>query len=425
LAKSDWDYDYGGDGDKPTTSGAWMSDAAAAIAAYFGSGIVGLAMALGPIFCIALDLFLGPQFIDAWTTANGTPLTGIAWVVPYFISIAMSGLQYALFDRLALVIQGEGRSRKAVILIIVVGVIAIADTLIDVAGMTAWRAADAEAANIVPSNADEWWWIQAFVVGSLCLFHEPMLKTLLSRFKDKMADKTYRGAALVQGGVMAGAWILNITKAAALLAGGASMFLLDIVLMPQMTGGGEWLMWVASIGLTALIFGLWEFSDNVGIRGMPILGRIMIVGAWLVAAGDTALDVAGYTTGIFGDGTKILWAPESPTWVWALGALIVGAICFAGERMLKEMVWRPWKGSEGGSGSDWDSGSSGSGKKRPKKDTGRSDWDSGDWDSGSRGRDKGGSDWDSGAGDWDRDGDSEDKSKGKDKDSGGGTADWV
>jgi hypothetical protein len=406
LAKSDYDFDWddsGGYGDdEPKLSGEWFSNGAAIFWAYLQSLILAGAMTVVPAACILLDLFMGPQFIASWKATNGAPLTGLAWTVPYIVSFAMTGLQYTLFDRLRLVLHGQRATRKAVIMIVAVGTLAIADSILDVGGWTSTWWGDSAATNIIPPGAGWQWWVQAIVIFVLCMFHEPMMASLLARYEGHEADKAYRGAALVGGGLKVGQWILSISKGGGILVGGACMFILDLILTPQIattTSGKIW-MWIVSFITTALLWMLWEQVENVGWKRAKPLDRVYLGLAGILAVGDTVLDLMGFTTAVYGNGTSMILVPEHPTFIWALGAFIIVVLCIAGELMFKEMVWRPRKGGRGKSNSGW--GSS-------------------DWDSGTKSRDHSDSDWDSsdwGSGDWDSGGK-------KDKGSGGNTPDWV
>ena len=407
-----YDFDYGSDDEEPTTPGAVLAETAAALGAWVGGLIVGLALAVGPVACIALDLLLGPQFIDSWTTTNGTPLNGLASPVPLAVSVAMTGLQYALFDRIKLALAGQGATRKAIAFMVLAGVIALADTAIDWGGVTSWFYSDAEAANIWPSEPRGEWGITSILVCGLCLFHEPVMQSLLARFKGKLADDSFRGAALIKGGLRAGSWSLNIVKAGALMTGAAAMFILDLILTPQMGTGGimTFTMWAWSIACTAILYMVWQHYETVGVKRLKPIDRVYVGIGWGLAVIDTLADVVGFTTAIYGNGTEIVWIPERPTWVWGLGAVIIAAICFSGERMLREMLWRPRKGRDGDAGSDaWSTPkSSKKSKSKPKSDD--------DW----------GSDWDSGWGDDDAGSKKKDKKDKKDKDDDWGSGgDWI
>jgi hypothetical protein len=360
--------------------------------------------------CITLDVFLGPLFFDSWTNANGNPMTGIASPVPLIVSVAMTGLQYALFDRLAVALDQKGVGGKTSAMIVVVAILVVADTIVDVGGYTAWRFSDAEAANIVPPNWDWQWLVGAIGVALLCAAHEAMMQSLLARFKGSQADKSYRGAALIKGGVRAGGLTLNLAKSVGLVSGAVSLFVIDLILLPQMgtSGSSTFWMWVGSFGFTGIQVMLWQRIETVGKRRSKKrshkLDRVYIGLAWSVAVFDTFGDVIGFTTAVYGDGTAVVVVPEQPTWVWGLGVVIVAALCFAGERLFREMLWRPGKEDDDAASSSW----------FPSKAKAKSKSDGDGW----------GSDWDAGWGDDDAGAKKKDK-KSKDEDDWGSGGDWI
>ena len=391
---------------KPKVSGQKGHDIVVWAMAWLGAGLSGGVLMVAPLALIALDISTGPQFIDSYTTANGIPLGGLSWVVPVAFSLATTGLQYSLFDRLEYGIKNVPRTSQ--LLLVVAFVVLIGDTVMDLGGITGWNYPDEVAANVIPSDPSLVWWLQAPPLAALCMLHEPMLRGLLSRFEENMADKRFAGHKLVQGGVKAGGWILNGAKSVALPVGFVSMIFLDLILTPQLgtSSATTWIMWITSFGLTALQILLWEHWFTTGVKRLSGKDKGMVAGAWVIAVFDTGLDVVGYTTAIYGNGTEIVVVPDEPTALWLLGAVVTGIVCFAGERMLKEMLWRPgqkgadssgsgstggWGSSSSGSGGwgsgstgGWGSGSTGTGTGT----TGTGGWGSGSWGSGSTGESK-------------------------------------
>lgn len=327
----------------PRTVGHGMSINGARIFGVVMSLFVGAIILVAPIGMIGLDVMTGPAFMEDYASVNGLHLGGLSLLVPYAFSFATTGLQYTLFDRLDYGLRGTPPMTKA--LIIVAGVVAIGDTVMDVGGMFAWKYPEAEAANIIPHNPDPVYATMTLIFGVLCLVHEPLMQRLLARDPGNLANARFPGAKIIAGCVSMAGYITNIVKVAGMWVGGVSMIVMDVILTPQLgTGGASTFgMWVLSLVMTAVQYMLWEHNDLVLFRDLRKHDRAYLAVGWALAALDTGLDVVGFTTAVYGHGSVVL-VPEQPTVIWLLGDVIVAAICFAGERMLREMTWRPKDG---------------------------------------------------------------------------------
>lgn len=159
------------------------------------------------LLMMAGDIWLGTRFVVSFAVANQGSLSGLPeWLVifildwlPWLLSGTISGIQYLVVhaQRKGLVMKTAGPSVKR--LLRAAWIIAILDTLMDMAGFMAWWYDDPKVGHWLvhlPLNFVSLGF--ALVVGFACFFHEPLVsKWVPAQLADlkaaKAANKTIPG----------------------------------------------------------------------------------------------------------------------------------------------------------------------------------------------------------------------------------------
>jgi hypothetical protein len=329
-----------------------------------------LTMYIGfPLAAIGTDLYLSGAFMDGYSAQYGAH-GAVTTVLPYIFTLATTGLQVAINDRTKAGFRNSTMFGKCAI-VAGWGLIAL-DTLTDLGGWTAVYSGDVNVgANILPPGwtHDYYWMSTALLVVLICGAQEKILPLLLGRWSLLQGSDDTPGASLVRIGEAAGgflySWITNLLKPVGLLA----VVALDIVIAPSFIGRGvpTWMAWAISILTTALGWLLWDHAQRVALVRMPdgVLGvkklstgaKITMAVAWTFAVGDVILDVAGYTSLVYGDRPGSFLLPPVISWTWIITVTILAFACFAGDVLIKEVL--KWPGRADGSSSSTPSPSSG------------------------------------------------------------------
>ena len=324
--------------------------------------LVRLTLYIGfPLVAIGADLYLSGAFMDGYSAQYGS-LGLVTTVLPWIFTLATTGQQAAINDRTKAGFRNSTIVGKCVI-VVGWGLIGL-DTLTDLGGWTAMYSNDVNVgANILPQGwtHDYYWMSVAFLVVLICGGQEKILPLLFGRWDLLRGSDEAPGAKLVRIGEVAGgylySWITNLLKPVGLI----SVLALDVVLMPGFLEHGmpTWLAWAVSIFSTALGWLLWNHALRVafvrmsdgtlGVTKLSTGAKITMAVAWLYAVADVVLDIAGYTSLVYGDRPGSFLLPPVISWNWIITVTIVGVACFAGDVLVQEVLTRP--ATPGGSSS--------------------------------------------------------------------------
>jgi hypothetical protein len=319
-----------------------------------------------PLVVISADLYLSGAFMNNYSVQYGEN-GAITAILPYVFTLGTSGLQAAINARTRAGFNNSSLFGKGAI---VVGwFMIVLDTLTDIGGWTALYTGDVNiGANILPPDwqHDYMWMAITFLVILVCGGQEKLLPLLFGRFEVLRGDDDAPGAGLVRIGEACGGFLYSWISAILMPIGLVSVLVLDVVLAPSFLGQatGTPVAWVISGMTTAIGWLLWEQAQKVTFARMPdgSLGlsrlttgaKITMVVAWVFALVDVVIDVAGYTTLVYGE-REGSFLPPVVSATWIITATIVGVSCFAGDVLVKELLNRPGKSkSKGGSTTDAD-----------------------------------------------------------------------
>lgn len=341
--------------EQPKVAGEGTGKFVVALMGYLFSTLRCLTYILFPLAAIGADLYLSGAFMNGYSAQYGAHGV-ITSLLPWIFTLATTGLQGAINDRTKAGFRNSSAFGKCAI-VVGWGLIVL-DTLTDLGGWTAVYSGDVNVgANILPPGwtHDYYWMSVAFLVVLICGGQEKILPLLFGRWEALRGSDDTPGASLVRMGEAAGgylySWITNMLKPIGLV----SVLLLDVVLAPSFLGQatGTPMAWIISIFSTAFGWLLWDHAERVAFRRMPegMLGvvklstgaKITMAVAWLFAFGDVLLDIAGYTSLVYGDRAGSFLLPPVISWNWIITVTIVGVSCFAGDVLVKEVLKRPGK----------------------------------------------------------------------------------
>lgn len=159
-----------------------------------------------------------------------------------------------------------------------------------------------------------------------------------------MSTKSSAGQRGEDGGVWLAAYLKNIGAAVFIIVVVAFCFGTDLLLGPQFMfayldtqGGGEateisdavpWAFSAATTGMQYLI------ARQIRLRPNTTNDKLVLAVAGLLAVGDTAIDVGGFTAIFYGPEVGMQIKPDDPSLGWWIGAAIVVLVCAAHEYLL-------------------------------------------------------------------------------------------
>lgn len=316
------------------TIGMWVASAFMAVTA--------LVLGIGTI---ALDLSLGPQFMSAYAEQNGSPAFWMTQVIPWSFSVATTGFQYMLYRGYTQGRTFRNSDSDGKIAIAAGWFVGVLDTTTDVAGLTSYLYGPEVGVGVYPADFPPAWMIMAAMVALFCGLQEYLLVPLLHSGSD--ATRGMAGSILVEGAVTIVGWIFNILRATALAFAVASILVLDVMLTWYFVR----VQLLESGGVQSGTFS-WAVSGfiSIAVTGVQVLlfrrkkmGDITWKSKWMYVAGiltvlDTASDIGGFTTLMYGpsDGFNII--PKDAPLAWWLIALTIAGLCYFYEFMMSTMV---------------------------------------------------------------------------------------
>jgi hypothetical protein len=290
------------------------------------------------------DLSLGPNFLSAYAKAHGK--TGfLVTVLPWILSVCTTGFQY--FTKMA---ASDKKFRAATIggkIALSVGVlIAVADVLTDVGGYTSSYFGVRQGLNIVPDVVSAPWVVFALMIAVFCGLQEFILPKGIEAAGREAATSVLPGAFFLKAGWFLSHLLFEGVRQAAMVAAALGAIALDVVSSAYfvqewlkssgtpMSRNATALAWGVSIIMFILqMFLIWHVRHNKIHLTAASLGWVLGIGG-LVAL-DTAMDVAGFTTLMYGPHQKHLFWPDHPGLAWFLIAMIIASISAASEPLIR------------------------------------------------------------------------------------------
>lgn len=330
---------------------------------FFGLMAIG-----GTVLFIGIDIALGPNLLFSFTSLLHANLNSVEKIVPWLISVATSGLLYAVWRLPEIGSYGNNGDffKKWAQLI------ALVDSVIDALGCNVWLEHDPQAA-LSPG----YWWHENHVhlaisvaAGVLCYFHERFLGKVLRWDKDRLSKNGMTTAGTKVEFFLANlaGWILSIVVVLSIYVGVISMIGLGFILIPVAGGKGNerWAFVVASAVLTFGSTMFWRYFSHVdvglsmnnlknafakapeylSVQGMnkarqqykDMQGdqRILLF-AFLAIVAASLFDLGGLNKILFG---KASLFPAHMSLIWGLTAFLVVSLT-AADTAFANYVFRP------------------------------------------------------------------------------------
>ena len=276
-----------------------------------GFGIFAFTVAL-----LAIEVILNPIFLFAQAESSGvdtgTPLTSFSWWIVIIITFSTTGIQYALLAPGARR-GGIGRTFG--------WTIAGLDTLMDGGGFMAWlNGGDFWKFNgdtsdlwlgIFPSLDATWpYWVAYFVIGGVCLLHEPFLEMMLGRLTFQPAPDASIFAVNISAWTERAGKVLSNVKLIAIGLAPYVMLTLDMLLFPQSVKGQPGMIqvvfFIVTVVITLMAIMAWEYYNhlreegNYKLKDLDVKHKAVFLGALIIVVIDSFFDLMGFNRIIFG-----------------------------------------------------------------------------------------------------------------------------
>lgn len=305
---------------------------------YLGA-VVGVIIFFTTVLAMALDISLGPFFFYAQAEARNKDVDFWGHVIFWITSVATTGLLYALWQHAATPLGGSKVIRAIAVFLM------LADGFSDLGGFNAQMLNHPEAGTRVFLTPQDSWAAWVFNVGVflLCVFHEPLLGTVLSRRWATLKGRTVGGLGdkIENSCVWLAGLVFNTFKTFAIWMGAIAMIGLDILLAPQLGSGWTKVgFFVFSLAAFGLLVTWWRYYHHVGSSGIRSLTRIqkaILVGCIAFMLADSGVDLAGLNNLLYGSPSLIV---PQPTVAWAITFSMIAVMCTANEPLSSE-IFRP------------------------------------------------------------------------------------
>lgn len=341
------------------TPGGNLVGLGATIGMWIASAVMAGAVLVLGIGAIALDLWLGPQFMGAYAEQSGGPVVWMTKVIPWSFSVATTGFQYMLYRGYSQHKSFRSVDNDGKIAFAAGWLIAVLDTITDIAGLTSWMYGPEVGVHVYPSDYPVAWLILAGGAAILCGGQEFLLVPLLRAARKGV--RGLQGSILIEGAVTLVGWVFNILRMTSLAFAVVSVLALDMTLTwyfirvqllengGLQTGAASWLISAfiatAAMGAQVLLFR----RKRMGELGWKSL---WIYVAWLLTALDRASDIGGFTTLMYGPGEGVNIIPAlAPIAWWLISATITG-LCYFYEYMRATMLEGGGGGGKSGGAND-------------------------------------------------------------------------
>lgn len=319
-------------------------------------------LVLGSMF---MDLALGPNFMTRFAVANDLQPQGTwSWVVefvvvgvPWALSIITTAFQYLLLQARGNGMRYKTASKRVRKAIVVGWVIAIFDTATDVAGFTALVYDDPNIGKqIIPSSPHWLFGICAVIVAIICLFHERMLARTLIKIETHIQTKAEEGKRLpgtwmVEFVVTICRWLFTALSNILKGVGVPGALILDLFLSSffvqqvftnfsdskALADNAAWIGLAVSGGLMA-----YQIMDQRAKRNET--KKVAWIRDWAtyVKVLDCYLDLAGFSTYMYGVSVGWTVLPDDWTPALILMLLIVGSLCLWSEYLADVFAAKPF-----------------------------------------------------------------------------------
>ena len=308
------------------------------------------------LLMMAGDIWLGTRFVVSFAVANQGSLSGLPeWLVifildwlPWVLSGTISGIQYLVVHakRKGLMLSTAGPKVKQ--LLRAAWIIAILDTLMDMAGFMAWWYDDPQVGHWLvhlPLNPVSLGF--AVAVGFACFFHEPLISEWVpAQLADlkaaKAANKTIPGTWIfwIFLGILVAVYkvVTNVCRGGGVLGALVLDLFLSAFFLHQVAQGfgdgprvAELSLWggaILSLFISAMQFekatAFLPGKDARWKKSVPLVLRIV----------DVYFDLAGFGSYMYGVGTGWhLVGIDNMTPAVVLMFAIVGVLCWYAEGM--------------------------------------------------------------------------------------------
>lgn len=161
------------------TPGAFIVEGAVWVLGQLFGVIRGCLIFMTIVGVLGLDLILGPQFLFAVADDREISLDGWLQYVPWVLTIAMTGFQLAIY-RLITLRGVKNLNRQASVALYLGAGLGVVDTIVDVAGFTAFMYGADAGVRVFPPHATVAWGLLALLVATLCGLWEWLMEGLLS-----------------------------------------------------------------------------------------------------------------------------------------------------------------------------------------------------------------------------------------------------
>lgn len=283
--------------------------------------LVSLFMAGGvfalPVVFVALDLYLGPQFMTAYIDSTGMYSGWLADAIPWAFSIATTGFQYLLFVTLR-GINLRSASTEEWLAIIFGVVVALMDSGLDLAGFTSLAYGPSVGIHIFPDDPSLGWKVLAAIIVAMCLLQEIILTPLYTREKKAKAPFAWPGIGIVNASFQLAGGLYDLFCQFARAVAVAGVLCLDVFLSYfffttmlgtdiQLPVALDVVCWTIAIGLTVAQFVLYfigkEKADGGGFGGGGKF-KLKLNGLTMIGTGlsifDTVIDLSALTIMMYG-----------------------------------------------------------------------------------------------------------------------------
>ncbi len=270
---------------------------------------------------IAIDTVLNPIFMFAQASASGihvgTPLLSWSWWIIAVITLATSGVQYALFDKAQQ--KGMGKTVGWVIVII--------DTLMDGGGFAAWvnkgdlLNLSGDASNlqfgVLPAHGSGFTiWFLYLMICAICMLHEPFLQIILGRFSFEPVPGMQVALFIILQWIERAGKMLNVVRMISIPSSPIIILALDVMLFSQSAAGhGKHntvvvvVMFIMSFVTAIVGFMCWDWWNHIRQRhsfsSLSMKHKGICLGAITATVVDSFFDLKGFNEVLYGQSKLI------------------------------------------------------------------------------------------------------------------------